>query len=163
VERALADRLMDMCAREAGQIAELWYKSLSSNPRTRSYRSMPKEGCLRHAVSIYRNLGQMYFADDCYKAVDHTMDVYGFAEDNFARGIPLTEVIYSLILLRRHIWLYAESQALYSTSSDMVQAVDSINRVLLIFDYATYNVSWKYKEILGRTDKSARALDSVVQ
>jgi hypothetical protein len=151
MERALADRLMDLCQRNAEEIAQLWYKSLSSNSRTPSYQLMSKQGCLDHALSIYRNLGNMYFAEDCYKRVSQVMDIHGFAEDSFARGIPLNEVIYALILLRRHIWLYAESQAMYSTSSDMIQAVDSINRVLLVFDYATYNVASKYKEIAART------------
>lgn len=154
MQRALADRLIDLCERNAEKIAEQWYKALSTNPRTTSYRLMSKEGCLRHAISIFKNLGQMYFAENCDKAVSHILDVHGFVEDHFARAIPLDEIIYALILMRRHIWLHAESEALYNTSADMIQAVDSINRVLLVFDYATYNMAHKYLELAGKTGKA---------
>jgi len=46
--------------------------------------------------------------------------------------------------MRRHIWLYAEFEALFTTSLEMHQQVESINRTLLLFDYATYIVAEEY-------------------
>ena len=147
--RAFADKLISLCEQHAEKIAEQWYRALSENPRTTSFRLMPKEGCLRHAIYYYRHVGDMYFADDCYKAVEHALDVNGFVEDHYARGIPLHEVIYALILMRRHVWLYAEMQVLVVNESDRIQSVDSINRVLLTFDYATYITARKYYEAMA--------------
>jgi hypothetical protein len=144
--KAPADRLMDMCKGHAVEIAELWYKALSTNPKTSSYKLMSKEGAMRHASTFYNNLGEMYFAEDCYKAVEHTLDVDGFVEDFFIRGIPIEEVIYTIVLLRRNIWTFADAQALYdAVIVDMYCALESVNRVILIFDYATYIVAGKYK------------------
>lgn len=151
MRQVMADRLIDLCERHADEIAEQWYKALSTNPRTISYSLMTKPGALRHATSIYKNLGNMYLAENCYQAVEHVLDVSGFAEDFFARGIPLEEVIYALVLMRRHIWLYAETQALYEMAlNDMFEAVTNINRVLLVFDYASYIVSRKYREMASK-------------
>jgi hypothetical protein len=152
--KTITDKLMDFCEYHADQIAEEWYKALSTNARTATCRKLSKEGCLRHATYIYHHLAQMFFAQDCYKEVEHVLDVCGFIEDCYARGIPLEELIYTLILLRRHIWLYADSQALFNLNvNDMYNAIDSTTRVLLVFDYATYVAVRKYRELAARAVK----------
>jgi hypothetical protein len=154
MQKAIVDKLMDFCELHAEQIAEQWYKALSTNPRTVTCRKLSREGCLRHAMYIYQNIEQMFFADDCYKAVEHVLDVGGFVEDFYARGIPLEELVYTLILLRRHIWLYADSQALFNLDvSDMYNAVNSTTRILLVFDYATYIAARKYRELAARAGR----------
>jgi hypothetical protein len=150
--KAPADRLMGMCKGHADEIAELWYKAFSSNPKISSYKLISKEGAFRHAVSFYKNLGEMYFAEDCYKAVEHFLDVDGFVEDFAFRGFSIEETIYTLILIRRHIWLFADTQALYDPITvDMYFAMESVNRITLIFDYAIYIVAKKYKEFAGKS------------
>lgn len=152
MQKAVVDKLMDFCQFNGGQIAELWYKALSTNPKTANFCKMSKEGCIRHALIMYKNMVEMFFAEDCYKAVERVLDVSGFVEDVYARGIPAEEVVYALILMRRHIWLYAESQALFDLNvSDMYNCVNSVNRILLVFDYANYITTRKYRELRGKT------------
>ncbi len=153
MRRALADRLIGLCVRDADQIADRWYQSLIGNSRTRSYNSVPKATCLRHAVSFYKDLGDMYLAENSYEAVEENLDIAGFAEDQFARGIPLEEVIYALILMRREIWLHSEQQSLFNVPEDMYELVMGINRVLLLFDYATHIVISKYRDMASKTKK----------
>lgn len=151
--QVLGDRLIDLCTRHADQMAEQWHYALISNPRTRSFKTLDKAICQRHAIFIYKNLGQMYFAEDCHEAVSSSFDTVGFAEDYFARGVPLEEVIYALILMRRRIWLHSEQQSLYVTPEDMNEVVLSINRVLLVFDYASYFVASRYREMSRTTSR----------
>lgn len=145
--RVLADRLIDLCARHADQMAEHWYRVLVSNLRTKSFAALGSEACQRHAAHMYRNLGQMYLAEDPYQAVARNLDGTGLAEDCYGRGIPVEEVVYALILMRRQIWLHAESEALYVTPEDMNEVVVSINRVTLLFDYATYRTVARYRQM----------------
>jgi hypothetical protein len=146
-QKAVADRLMDLCSQNAEHIAEQWYKAVVANPRTPSFRSNPKEGCLRHATFIYKNLRRMYFADNPYKEVANILDATGYAEEQYSRRIPLPEAIYALILMRRHVWLYTESSALFDTAADMYPTLQSTNRILLLFDYAIYIVVEKYEQM----------------
>jgi hypothetical protein len=147
--KSAVDRLMDMCDRHAAQMAEEWHKSLVTNSRTPTCKSMSKDGSMRHAIALYKNMGQMYFGDDCYKSVEDILDTDGFVEDFYARNIPLEEVLYALVLLRRHIWLYADREAVFRTDNlfDLNAAVESINRILLVFDYASYIAAHRYREI----------------
>jgi hypothetical protein len=147
MKTALADRLMQFCANYSSQIAEQWYKALSNNTRTQAYSSMHKESCLRHAEFIYKNLGNFYFSEKPESVLAHMLDIDGFVEDHYARNIPLEQVIYAIILLRRHLWIYAESQALYNGEDDMMQMVENLNRVLLVFDYLIFIAASKYRSI----------------
>jgi hypothetical protein len=147
IQKALTDRLMDLCSQNTEKIGEQWYKSVITNPRTPSYRSISKESCMRHAIFIYKNLRRMYFADNPYQEVKRVLDATGYAEDQYSRRIPVAEAIYALILIRRHVWLYAESAALFNTAADMYPTLQSNNRVLLLFDYAIYIVTERYEKL----------------
>jgi hypothetical protein len=147
---ALADKLMQFSSSHSNKIAEQWYQALSTNTRTRAYSAMPRDACIRHAECIYKNLEKMYFAENPEIAVIHMLDVDGFVEDHYARSIPLEQVIYAIILLRRHLWLHAEIEALYDGVEDLLQMVENINRVLLVFDYLIFIVSNKYRLMLNQ-------------
>jgi hypothetical protein len=138
---------MDFCDQNAEKIAEQWYKALIVNPHTPSFRSVSRENCLRHAVFLYKNLKKMYFADDSFKEVVNTMEASGYAEEQYGRRIPLTEAVYALILIRRYIWLQAESSAIFSAPNEMYSALQSTNRILLLFDYAMTIVIQKYEKM----------------
>jgi hypothetical protein len=158
LHKSMVDKLMDMCERHAPEIAENWYNSLSSNPRTTACLAIPREILIRHAVEIYRSISDMYFAKDCYEAVVQNMDITGYVDTAFARGVPLEQAQYGLTLLRRHIWLYADQQMIFTpTVIDMSLAVGSINRILLVFDYASFYVIKSYLELEARSPHSKGA------
>jgi hypothetical protein len=52
--------------------------------------------------------------------------------------------------MRRYVWIYAESSALFNTAGDMYSALQSTNRILLLFDYALYIVAEKYEKMSKR-------------
>jgi len=147
MHRPVADRLLDLCDYRAEEIVRRWYKDVSANRRTSSYHSLPKERCVPQAVSLYKNLRRMYFAEHPYQEVLQFLERKQYVENTYGEGIPLHEAIYALILMKRHIWLYAEFQAVFSTVLDMYQALESVNRTVLLFDYAIYIVVQKYKEM----------------
>ncbi|HSW58401.1 MAG TPA: hypothetical protein VLH15_08375 [Dehalococcoidales bacterium] len=151
MQSSMVDKLMDMCDKHSGSIAEIWYKSLTTNPRTKACNAIPKEVCLRQAADIYKSIADVYFAEDGYKAMGQILDISGFVDTYFARGVPLEQTLYALILLRRHIWLFADAQLIFNPSvADMALAIDSINRILLVFDYATHYVCKTYLELAAK-------------
>ena len=135
-QRTLVDKLLDLAEYHSSNIAERWYESVSTNARTISHHSIDKKKLAHRAQSFYRNLKRLFFAEDPYQEVLQFLERTSYVEDTIADGISLPEALYALVMMRRHIWLYAETQALFNTALDMYQAVQSINRTLLIFDYA---------------------------
>ncbi len=145
--RALADKLLDLAYLHAKEIAVRWHEALVANPRTPSYHSLPKERLVLQAVSFYKELKELYFVENSYQEVLRFLERTRYVEDMYGEGVPPHEAIYALTLMRRHMWLYAELQALFTTASDMFQAMESINRALLLFDYAQYIVVQKYHDL----------------
>ncbi|MCD6568040.1 MAG: hypothetical protein J7K94_04820 [Dehalococcoidia bacterium] len=142
--RVIADKLMDLSEKHAGDIAEQWHIYLVRNPRTTAYHGLPRDKHIKRAAFIFRNLKVMYFSKDPYKEVCRLMDQVQYAEEMYHEGIPLHQGLYALVMMRRQIWVYADFQALFTTVTDMQQAVTTINRTILIFDYIAYHISEKY-------------------
>jgi len=150
MRRAVADKLLDLCEYRADEIASRWYKDVSSSARTPSYHSLPREKLVLQAVSLLKSLRRIFFAENPYQEILQFLERRQYVEDTYGDRVPLHEAHYALIMLRRHIWLYAESQAVFSTVVDMYQAVESINRAVLLFDYAIYIMAQKYQEMAGQ-------------
>ena len=146
--RPIADRLLDLCEYNAQQIAERWYDDVSTSLRTPSYHSVPAQRAILQAVSIYKNLKNLYFAGEPYQAVFQFLKSKRYAELLHDEDIPIHEVTYSLVLMRRQIWLFSNLRAVYSdTAVEMHQALESVNRIVLLFDYIVYILAQFYCEL----------------
>ena len=142
---AFADKLFNVTERHANDISDQWCKAVKSNPRTPVLHALSSEKCMEFAVEFYKDLRQIYFDEPPYKRVERYFDQY--AADRFREGLPLHEALYALIMLRRHMWLYAEFQAIFMTAMDQYKAVESITRTIRLFDQGIYIISKKYGEL----------------
>jgi len=89
----------------------------------------------------------MFTAD---KVAQKSLDFYlKYAEHSYKMGIPLDEALYAIVLMRRHIWLFAEFQNIFMTRIDQRQALDTLSRTILVFDYATYEIVKRYQELIA--------------
>jgi hypothetical protein len=52
-----------------------------------------------------------------------------------------------LIMMRRHIWLYAIAGLV--VPADLQQQVETINKTIRIFDYGIYDIVQKYNELIN--------------
>ncbi|PKN10201.1 MAG: hypothetical protein CVU72_01970 [Deltaproteobacteria bacterium HGW-Deltaproteobacteria-7] len=145
-------KLLDLMANNSEAIAGNWAKDVIKNPKTPFYHYLNADYLVPQAADFYRKLSAVYTLKDPYPAIKEFMSK--FAEARFKEGVPLHETLYAIILMRRHIWLYAEFQAIFITITEQHQALESQTRTILIFDYITYIVSEKYSELRG--DKSPK-------
>jgi hypothetical protein len=112
------------------------------------FRSLDEERIINQGVKFYHNFSKM-FADE--KISETTLKYFRtYTQESFAMGIPMDEAVYALILLRRHIWLYAEFQTIFSSGIDQRQALDTLSRTILLFDYAIYEVTKEYQDLMKK-------------
>ena len=142
--RMISDKLVRFVEDNADRIAQQWCSDVQKNVATPSYHSLPKGKCTYQAYSLYRQLGHLLD----YKTPKDELTQYftGFAEARFDAELPLQEVIYSLILMRRRLWLIAEQEHMFSTAHELYAALEFINRVILTFDRAIYIVAQRYED-----------------
>ncbi|NPV06201.1 MAG: hypothetical protein HPY67_15920 [Syntrophaceae bacterium] len=142
---AFADKLLEVTERHAEEIAAQWCKAVRTNPHTPWFHVQQSESCTAFALDFYRNFRVVYFDEKPYKKLEKYFADY--AEECFRRGVPMEEAIYALIMMRRHIWLFAEFQALFVTAVDAHRAVETLNRTIRVFDQGIFVIIRRYGEL----------------
>lgn len=142
---AFADKLLEVTERHADKIADQWCNAVKTNPRTQWFQSIKHADCSSFAMDFYKNFRNVYFDEKPYKKLEKYFTDY--AEESFRKGVPMEEAIYALIMMRRHIWLYADFQALFVTAIDAHRAVETLNRTIRVFDQGIFVIIRHYKEL----------------
>ncbi len=144
--KTYAIKYLELAEKHAEKVAARWLKDVRSNAKTPTYKSLNEEEITRQCVRFYQNFSKMFLDE---KITDDVLRYFrSYAQDSFAMGIPAKETIYALILMRRHIWLYAEFQAIFTSGIDQRQALDTLGRTILLFDYACYEVTKEYQALM---------------
>jgi hypothetical protein len=144
--QAYAAKLIDLIELKAENIAKQWATDVMKHNRTPSYSSLPQDRVIERGVEFYRLFRQMSLAEIPYEAAKSFS--WKYAKECYREKIPLQEAVYALILLRRNLWLYAEFQGVFVTALEKQQAVESLNRTILMYDYVSYQVIEKYQELI---------------
>lgn len=145
-------KLLDVTEQNAEEIAEYWAIDVQKNKRTTYYQNIKKEKLIIYAVDFYRNLRKLLVSDN---RVEITQEYFKkYAEKCQKIGLPLQEAIYGLILMRRHMWLYADFQAIFIDALEHNQAIDSIMRIMLMMDYAVYEITQYYLDDMPKESKN---------
>jgi hypothetical protein len=140
-----ADRLLEFTDRHAEEIASEWWKNIRKNQKVPSYHSLNEKDILPHTIQFYKSLKQFYNSENAFEATASFAKKY--TETSFKLGIPLQEIIFALVMMRRQMWIFAEFHALFINALDIHQATDSINRTVLLTDYATYSIVQRYLDL----------------
>jgi len=149
--REYSSKLVDIAENHSREIAVRWYFDVIKNPRTPSYHDMSEQNAFPQAEEYYRNFRALFLSEKPYEMAYQFFSRY--AEARYREGIPESEAIYVLSLMRRHIWLYSDFHITFVTTDERKQAIESLNRMMLIFDYAVHVITGKYKELLKQRIK----------
>jgi len=146
--RTYAFKYVELAEQHAKKMAQRWVRDVRDNVKTPTYKNLNEQKIIFQCIRFYQQFSKMFVDEKIANNVQEFFKRY--AEESFAMGIPMDEAIYALFLMRRHIWLYAEFQLIFSSGIDRQQAMDTLNRTILLFDYATYEVTKDYQELMKR-------------
>ena len=139
-------KLLDVLEANLDEIAAHWAADVKKNKRTAHYRDLPDAKLVLQAVKFYSQLRNLLIAPNrLEKAQEFFMH---YARTCYENGIPLHESIYALNMMRRHMWLYAEFQAIFINALEHNQAIDSVMRIMLLVDHAVYEITEYYQDRL---------------
>ena len=139
--QAYAAKLIDLIELKAENIAKQWADDVMKHTRTPSYHSLPKDMVITQGINFYRLFRRMSLAENPYEEAKTFSWIY--AEKFYREKIPLQEAIF--------------------TALEKQQAVESLNRTILMFDYVSYQVTEKYQELTsGEVEKILRAVKTLM-
>jgi 8-oxo-dGTP diphosphatase len=138
----LSDELVNAVQNNSGRIVDLWLDDISTNPSTKAYHGFDREELFAKAMFI---LGQFEAwlkgrkGESEFKAFYSSLGIQRKRE-----GIPAEELISSLSLLKKHIWMFTYSFGVWEKAVDIYRMFELGERLVYFFDRASYYTTMGY-------------------
>ncbi|MBE0606203.1 MAG: hypothetical protein IH610_07960 [Deltaproteobacteria bacterium] len=111
----LSARLIELIQANAEHLTRDVLKDYATNPRTRHWKVVPPAELELRVISTYRNLGN-WIGDSREETVQAEYEEWG--RKRYRDGIPLSEVVFAVILLKQHLGKYIREHGLVEHSRD---------------------------------------------
>ena len=131
----LSDSLVQMIEAHAEKLTHSLVNDLKSNKRTTHYHHLTGDELHRRTYDVYRHLGQ-WIASKTEEAIESSYTELGKTRQ--AEGIPLSEVVYALILTKYHLREYIRFSGLSDSAVDLHRERELQQLVGQFFDKAIY-------------------------
>jgi len=131
----LSDRLIRMIELHEDELTRALVEDLHANTHTPSYHRLSREAIRDRTYNVYKNLG-LWLGNKAEEDIEAAYTGLGKARD--AEGIPVSEVVYALILTKFHLRDYIRAAGLIDTAMDLYQTLEFQLLVGHFFDKAIY-------------------------
>jgi ADP-ribose pyrophosphatase YjhB (NUDIX family) len=140
----LSDELIGVVQGNSARIVQLWLDDVHTNPSTTSYRRLDRQDLSLRAgiilshfeVWLKGKVGERKFKN-FYLTLGGTRR---------REEIPLEDVISSLSLLKKHIWMFTYSFGVWEKALDMYRMFELGERLVYFFDRAVYYTAMGYRQ-----------------
>jgi len=158
----LTSRLMELIETHVRSLISEAMKDIVTNERTSSFRRVPIAELEPRIATLYLNLGK-WVGNPKEDAVQNEYEEWG--RRAFRQGIPLSEIVYCIILAKAHLRRFIREYGLVDFSGDRVTpdelvpvqlyGIQELNYMVgEFFDRALYHLTRGY-EAGARTSRSA--------
>ena len=158
----LTSRLVHLIESHAKSLTTGVMQDIMSNKHTTSFRAVPIADLELRIATLYQNLGK-WLGNPKEDGIQKEYEEWGSRP--FHRGIPLSEIVYSLILIKAHLRRFIREHGLVGTSADQVTpdelvpvelyAIQELNYMVgEFFDRALYHLTRGY-EAAAKTSRAA--------
>jgi len=113
----LTSRLMEFIETHATSLISQAIEDVRTNERTASFRKVPIAELEQRIAALYLNLGK-WIGNPQEEAVQKEYEEWG--RKRFRQGIPLSEIVYCLILAKAHLSRFIREHGLIAFSGDRV-------------------------------------------
>lgn len=111
----LSLRLIELIETHAENLTRDVLKEYATNPRTRHWGVVPSNELEQRVFRTYHNLGD-WLGNPKEDAVQAEYEEWG--RKRYRNGIPLSEIVYAVILLKHHLRKYIRDNGLIEYSRD---------------------------------------------
>jgi len=135
--------LMRLIETHADELAEKVINAVRTNPRTAFLHEVSEDELKRRGFDLYHNLGR-WLAEKSETEIEATYRENG--RRRFREGVPLSELIYALILMKQHLWDFIRKNDLPETATNLYGEEQLEMMVGQFFDKALYHAVRGYEE-----------------
>lgn len=138
----LSDELARAVEINSEKIVDLWLNDIMTNPSTRSYRDVAREGLRARAMVIMSQFGAWLRKEKSES--EFTAFYRSLGNERKENGVPVEEAISSLSLLKKHVWMFTYSFGVWEKAVDIYRMFELGERLVYFFDRAAYHTAVGY-------------------
>lgn len=131
-------RLVAMIEDHAEQLTAGLVNELKHHPRLGGYHRLGHSELHDRAYDVYHNLSKWVARGSEHEVESAYTDL---GRRRYSEGIPLSEVIFALILTKEHLLEYVRTSGLSDTALDLYQELELVRIVGQFFDKAIYHTA----------------------
>jgi hypothetical protein len=131
----LSDSLVQMIEKHAEKLTHSLVNDLKSNKRTAHYHPLTGAELHDRTYDVYRNLGH-WIASQTEEVIESNYIELG--ERRRAEGVPLSEIVYALILTKKHLREYIRFSGMSDSAVDLHSELELQQLIGQFFDKAIY-------------------------
>jgi len=143
-DEMLSDALVSFVQDNADEITHMWFEEVRSKPSTLSYQRVDADQLRERGRFAVSQFGRWLKGNEADQEVRDFYNVLG--RDRKAQGFALYEVLSSLMLLRKHLWVYSRSRGVWDRPIDVYKVLELNRRIAVFFDKALYNTALGFAE-----------------
>jgi len=147
---SFAGRLIALIESHAEQLTRTTVEKLQNNPRTKSYRALSSRDLHGKAYAIYHDLG-CWLLEETETAIQARYNELG--EQRFKERIPLEEVLWAMVLTKRHLRNYLAVWAPADSAVELYRQRELDHLIDRFFDRAMVYTTEGYERMRAETRK----------
>lgn len=140
----VSKNLVELIERSADELTNQYLEDVKQHSHLPTYRAFDEKELYKRAYRVYSQLGKWISQETTKEEIKSYWRDLG--KQRREEGFPLPEIILSLSMLRRHLWIKVQAEGLLDTALDLYQAMELHNRVITFFDRAIYYAACGYED-----------------
>ena len=135
----VSDKLITLIENNAEIIANRWLQDVLNNKSTPTYATSDAEASLQRNLIVISQFGK--WLGGYYNDQDIRKYYRKLGSERKLEGFTLSEVLSAISLTRKHIWEFALSQRMWTSTIDIYMTLELERRMMLFFDRASFYVA----------------------
>jgi ADP-ribose pyrophosphatase YjhB (NUDIX family) len=139
----LSDKLVEVIENNAESIARIWISDALNNPSTAGFRHFDHSRLFGDVCSILSQFGS--WMGGVYKDADIRNYYSALGRQSRKDLIPLSNVLSTLSLIKKHLWEFALSRGMWNKTIDIYMTLELNRRIVIFFDKAVFYTTQGYE------------------
>jgi hypothetical protein len=139
----LLPSLIRLIETHADELVDQVVKAVRTDPRTAFLHEVSEAELKRRGFDLYRNLGR-WLGEKSEADIEATYRENGYRR--FQEGVPLSELVHALVLMKQHLWNFVRKNDLPETATNLYSEEQLEMMVGQFFDKAVYHAVRGYEE-----------------
>ncbi len=152
----LAYRLVRLIENHSERLAETLLERLRTCDKCSAFHKVPAQEFRQRVYEVYDHLGEWLLGK---KEEDIARRYEEIGARRAAQGVPLSQLIYALVLVRDHLWEYLKHEAGVEKPVEVFGELEMLQLLEQFFDRACYYAAVGYERAVSKTPRSAETAE----